>query len=101
MRILQGVGDASLSIAGNLLPFITPYTGYVLITIKYPERKKTYLGFCSTARGLGVMSGPLLGQLIYNALEFEKTFYIFAGIISPFLLLSILWIPRELNRKGI
>ena len=50
LRALQGIGDATLSIAG-----------YTVITILFPRKKMMYLGFCSTARGLGCMLGPVVG----------------------------------------
>jgi Major Facilitator Superfamily len=74
------------------------YIGYTIVTIQYPDKKQAYLGFCSTARGLGCTLGPLMGQAIYNALKFEVTFYTFAAIITPFALLAFLWIPSSINQ---
>jgi MFS family permease len=80
------LGDASLSIAG-----------YAIVTNKYPDKKQSYLGYCSAARGLGCMLGPLFGQWIYNILSFKWTFYISAGIITPLMILAIVLVPRDLN----
>lgn len=44
------------------------------------------------------MLGPFLGQAIYSAIDFEFTFYVFAGIIAPFMVLCFFWIPQSLNR---
>ena len=41
------------------------------------------------------MLGPLLGQFIYNELKFEATFYAFALMIAPFMILAIAWIPKS------
>lgn len=91
LRAFQGIGDASLSIAG-----------YSTITLLFPENKMAYLGFCSTARGLGCMLGPVVGQMIYSGTKynFGLTFYIFAGILIPFMLLALFLLPQSLNKKA-
>ncbi len=60
-----------------------------------------YLGFCSTARGLGCMLGPVVGQMIYTGTKYDfgLTFYIFAGILTPFMFLAIFFLPRSLNKR--
>lgn len=91
LRALQGIGDASLSIAG-----------YSTVTLLFPEKKMIYLGFCSTFRGLGCMLGPVVGQMIYTGTnyDFGLTFYIFAGILTPFMLLALFLLPRSLNKRA-
>jgi len=61
-----------------------------------------YLGFCSTARGLGCMLGPVVGQMIYSGTKynFGLTFYIFAGILTPFMLLALFLLPLSLNKRA-
>lgn len=49
--------------------------------------------------GLGLMAGPVLGSLIYSAVGYRDTFFIFGGILVIGLLLCILLIPQELNFK--
>ena len=39
------------------------------------------------------MLGPVIGQLIYNFVGYEKTFYIIAGILGAPLALCIVFIP--------
>ena len=41
--------------------------------------------------------GPLVGQWIYGVLSFQWTFYTFAGILTPFMILVIFMIPKVLN----
>lgn len=43
--------------------------------------------------------GPLVGQWIYGVLSFQWTFYAFAGILTPFMILVIFMIPKELNHN--
>ena len=61
-----------------------------------------YLGFCSTVRGLGCMLGPVVGQMIYSGTKYDfgLTFYIFAGILTPFMLLALFLLPHSLNRRA-
>jgi hypothetical protein len=60
-----------------------------------------YLGYCSTARGLGCMLGPVVGQLIYSLTKynFGLTFYIFSALIVPFMVLAWVVLPNSLNKK--
>jgi hypothetical protein len=61
-----------------------------------------YLGFCSTVRGLGCMLGPVVGQIIYSGTNynFGWTFYIFAGILTPFMLMAFFLLPKSLNKRA-
>lgn len=43
------------------------------------------------------MLGPVLGQLIYTAVGYASTFYIFAVILTCALIVVILIIPNHLN----
>jgi MFS family permease len=45
------------------------------------------------------MIGPVIGQLIYNIVGFEKTFYCTAIIISGSLILQLFIIPGRLNHS--
>jgi MFS family permease len=77
------------------------FLGYTVITIYYPTKKMMYLGFCSTARGLGCMLGPVVGQMIYSITnyDFGLTFFIFAALITPFMLLAVFILPNSLNQR--
>ena len=45
------------------------------------------------------MVGPIVGQIIFNQLKFEKTFYCFSAIMIPFLIFAIIWIPNKMNHS--
>ena len=45
------------------------------------------------------MLGPVIGQLIYNVVGFEKTFYCTAIIITGSLILQLFIIPGRLNHS--
>jgi MFS family permease len=90
LRALEGMGDSTLSIAG-----------YSAITILFPRQKLLYLGFCSTARGLGCMLGPIFGQIIFSLTRYNfcETFFIFASFISLFMILAWIILPESLNKQ--
>lgn len=68
------------------------------MTIEFPKKRETYIGYCQAAVGLGLMLGPVLGQLIYSGVGYAPTFYIFAGILSVSLIIVIIIIPGHLNK---
>ncbi len=41
-----------------------------------------------------------MGEVIYTSLRFEKTFYVFAAILTVFVVVIIFIIPDKLNRCG-
>lgn len=43
------------------------------------------------------MGGPILGQVIFSAVGFEKTFYATGLILAMPLVLEILYIPNRIN----
>jgi len=85
-RFIQGAGDSFVSTAG-----------YSIVTIEFPKRREAYIGYCQAAVGLGLMLGPVLGQLIYTKVEYAATFYIFAGILTCALIVVLFIIPSHLN----
>jgi predicted MFS family arabinose efflux permease len=46
------------------------------------------------------MLGPIIGQLLYNALDFEYTFYATALIIFVPFLLVVFTVPNRLNKSA-
>ena len=56
-------------------------------------KKERYLSYCSTAIGLGLMMGPVMGSLLYSWLDFKGTFYFFGALLSIIFLITILMIP--------
>jgi predicted MFS family arabinose efflux permease len=66
------------STSHNLL--IPQYLAYSIISLKFTDCREVYLGYCSTAMGLGLMLGPVLGQIIFTKLGFQGTFFFFAVV---------------------
>ena len=46
------------------------------------------------------MLGPVMGQLLFNALDFEYTFYATALIIFVPFLLVVFAVPNRLNKSA-
>jgi len=78
LRFFQGFGDACASIAI-----------FSIIGTEYSADQELYFGYLESAVGVGLMIGPVIGQLIFNQVGFEKTFYCTAIIISGSLILQI------------
>lgn len=57
-------------------------------------------GYTESAIGMGLMIGPVLGQLLYNVLGFEYTFYCISGILCIPFILIIFFVPNKLNRSS-
>lgn len=71
--------------------------GYSIITIEFPTKKETYIGYCQAAVGIGLMTGPVLGQALYSFFRFEKTFYIFAIVLAIAMVTLMIVIPNSIN----
>jgi hypothetical protein len=61
---------------------------FSIVAIEYPEDKVVYFGYCESATGIGLMAGPIVGQVFYTQFGFEGCFYsttvmlIGAGMLS-------------------
>ena len=65
--------------------------------IEFPGNREKYVGYCQSACGIGLMSGPVIGAIVYGALGFQNTFFIFAGILGLCGLLVLVFLPNRLN----
>eukprot|EP00347_Sterkiella_histriomuscorum_P005636 403355840 len=88
LRILQGFGDACVSNAC-----------LSLVSSEFPTRREQFYGYTESALGTGLMLGPVIGQALYTALDFEYTFYCTTGILCMPLILVIFLIPNKMNRS--
>ena len=43
------------------------------------------------------MLGPVIGQALYTFVQYEKTFYIFAGLLTVAMITLVIVIPNSLN----
>jgi MFS family permease len=55
LRFFQGLGDSLVSTAA-----------YSIITIEFPTKKQSYIGYCQASVGIGLMIGPVIGQALYS-----------------------------------
>jgi len=87
LRFLQGLGDALVCTAG-----------YSIITIENPPKKDSYIGYCQSAIGIGLMLGPVIGQSLYNStLNYEMTFYTFGVVLALSMGVLMIVIPNHIN----
>ena len=68
----------------------------------YPKDVEKVVSLFEGFIGIGTTSGGVLGGLVYNALGFEKTFYIFGGIFLPLTILvqCLVRNPQQLKDEG-
>lgn len=85
-----------VSTAGNII-FLNIFLAYSIISIEFPTQREQYVGFCQTAVGLGLLSGPFIGQTIYIWAKYAGTFYTMAGILTCALITVSFLIPNSLN----
>jgi predicted MFS family arabinose efflux permease len=43
------------------------------------------------------MLGPIIGQTLYSFVQYEWTFFIFAGVMAAAMLVLIFVIPKSIN----
>jgi MFS family permease len=98
IRFIQGIGDSLVSTAGKLT--LTDFQAYSIISIEFPGEREKYIGFCQTAVGLGLLSGPFIGQTIFIGAGYAGTFYAMAGILCVALALVSFLIPNRINEFG-
>lgn len=56
-----------------------------------------YIGYVEMALGAGDMIGPAIGGFVYDLMGFSGTFASFGAMIFCGIVLSIMWIPKQLN----
>jgi len=56
-----------------------------------------YIGYIEICVGVGLGLGPVIGSAVYGALQYEKTMYLFGLINLLGTILSICFLPGELN----
>jgi MFS family permease len=87
IRVIQGIGSACVQVAGKI-SILNTHIVFSLIAIEFPENKIVYFGYCESATGIGLMAGPIVGQVFYSSFGFEGCFtsttliLAFAGFLS-------------------
>jgi len=89
LRMICGFGDAASSTAI-----------FSIIGSEYPEKRERYFGYFESAVGVGLMLGPVLGQIFYTLLGFEYTFYCTGGVLVLPLILQVIFVPNRLNKSS-
>ena len=64
----------------------------------YPERKEVLVGYIEAVASIGLISGPLLGSLLYSLGGYTFTFYSFGGIFLLFSLFIKSIFPQDIDR---
>ena len=86
IRALQGI-SASMIMT----------TSYAMIAVVYKDNQQKYLGILESSQGIGLISGPAIGSVLYTLIGFQYTFY---GVGGMFLVLAptlYFLIPNSVN----
>lgn len=87
IRFIQGLGSACIQVAV-----------FSLVAIQFPDDKVVYFGYCESATGIGLMAGPIIGQVFYSKFGFAGCFYSTTLLLTMAGLLSWRYIPQEVNQ---
>ena len=68
-----------------------------MVAIRFPEDTAKVFGACESAIGMGMMIGPILGQVFYY-FEFEGCFYGTGVLILICGFITHCYLPEWLNR---
>lgn len=69
-RVIEGFGNGCLNSATSSI-----------ISFNYPENVGNLLGITNTFTGLGMLSGPIFGSLLYEAGGFKLPFFVTGGLL--------------------
>ena len=68
LRFIQGTSSCFVQV-----------TCYSIATNDFPDIKDKLVGWLEALTGLGLIIGPIIGSMLYEALEFKHTFFIYGG----------------------
>jgi MFS family permease len=74
---------------------------FSIVAIHYPIDRNRYFGYCESATGVGMMGGPIIGQIFYSAFGFQGCFYATSGVLLITSIISFKLIPNEINSNKI
>jgi len=60
------------------------------------------VGYMEVSSGLGLISGPLIGSLLYSYLEYAKTFFVYGSFFLVFAIAAcfIVKVTPKVNNDG-
>lgn len=66
----------------------------------FAEKKEKVMAYAETAVGVGLVSGPILGVTMYNALGYFTCYFILSALLVVSVFLMQLLVPAILNETG-
>lgn len=66
-----------------------------IICFNYEENMSKYIGFVQTATGIGMLTGPLIGSMLYEAGGFKLPFLLTGGSLLMMTLLIKYLVPSD------
>jgi MFS family permease len=65
----------------------------------YGDNVQKYLSLLEGFVGVGITMGPILGSIVFEFLGFDKTFFIFGGLMAPSALFVFCFLPSPTEVK--
>lgn len=81
-RMLEGIGNACITTAI-----------YALVTSIYKSHEADIISFLQIWTGIGMMTGPLLGSLLYSIGGFTLPFFVTGVLLCIYLGISLFALP--------
>ena len=89
LRLLQGIGGTMLQVST-----------YALCTSSFPEKLGTMLGYVHGFMGAGLLLGPAIGGLLYEALGFRGALLVLSGLASISLVGLVMFMSSDSNPRA-
>lgn len=87
-RLLQGLASVCIQV-----------TCYSIATNFFPKSKMKLIGFIEAAMGLGMISGPFLGTILYQLVGYNGMLITFGSTFIALTLLMPILLPPFIDKK--
>jgi MFS family permease len=75
---------------------------FSILASSFPNTREKVFGYSETASGIGLLSGPILGEFMYNQMGgYFPSFLAFVGLEMVIGILCIFLLPATFNKKPV
>ena len=75
-------------------------SAYSFTAQAYGDKIQKYLSLLEGFVGVGITMGPIVGSIVFELLGFDKTFFIFGGLMAPSALFVFCFLPSPIEVKN-
>lgn len=87
-RVIEGFGNGCLNSAISSI-----------ICFNYPDNMGKMMGTISTFTGLGMLSGPIIGSILYKSGGFKLPFFVTGGLLLVLIIPISVFLENDKKRK--